>query len=1433
MEKNHQNTKDYEKREQSLETKPDVPDEILHDFKQLASPIADLIGPDGMDTVLETLYKISRGNLPFFLRLIEHLTELIQQLFDRGQKQMVMDVFNIAGDLADIHPSPAAAMLNRSFDIIGCMDTEGLEMISEVAGNIAFSSGESAGRFIEKSPYLMAAVLEKSSKQVLRHIYHLAKATAAFKWDVPMDLFENAPDIIDKLNACGDKNLPNEIYTLANRTARKYPRAAVGFVEKSPDIIERVGYQRFRKIADAILFVAAVNEASAVKILTESSMVIDHLLKKINPDAVVSVFELVAQTADASDAVARALWVKGPDWIDTAGLEILKKAATLSCKIGGSSLRAATAFMETGPELHKRIGIEGLEKTAALFSELGSVCDRTAEQLCRTSPEIMDSAAYEDFEQVARFCSILSKGGPGLTKGVIQAHPAWINRLLTHTDRQHIHNIYRLLNTMAEENPRIAVALMEHMPDLFARTTVEQLEEIAFLALKTAEQGWTPAAGFIKIAPTVIDLMGYEALLQIAGLIRILAAKNVYSAVILLEKIPSIAKRLVQSTDSTTASLIMDGISEIASLDTDAFAGLFEKSPVLARQIGLTGIRRIVELGRELASVHPDIAAQFIKSSFDIIELLDLSSLIVISGYYQKITESNPDKTIRLIRETPGIIHRLLGSVDRQGILNIYALVDRIADDNREISAALFEKSPDYVEAAGIEGFDMISRQAMIYSGMDSAKAVRFAEGASMEFSDFMENLPQGLRLKNIKAVLSNYLMALMGRRIDIEEGGKADTDGCKIILPERIREFQEDDLNFIFYKVMATHQEAHLEFGTFEFEITEVQDLVERLKTAYRKEDTMEGGDLERFYGLFSEPALIRDIVHLAEDFRVESLLKAEYPVLGEQILFVHQHNLRKKPAIEKMKNNKQKMMEIIHRELLAEKPQAVLSDEEQRVLSTVRGETDFPTATESCVRDSVKAAANIYFAMDEVFHDSYKPMEKATEPLNQNKVLKNIGSFGKTSKQIFEQLHGPQGEKRPREEDHSTEKTEPSSGAGPSQTIPDTDKPLDQGAQKTRSPRSAESEEAEGHLGHGGGEEKYEERETPSRSMKFSSTDRIEKLLRDLFKKRGITPAEVAKKMMHMKPDQAELFLNRMESTIPMEEELEKERGTRLYPEWGSDINGYRENWARIRQQKLTGTSKEFYTQTLQEHTGLLRKVRREFQMMRPEASARINRQYDGEEVDLDAAVEYVIDHKIGLSPSEKNYQRIVKNKRNVATLLLVDMSKSTKGETIHCEKQALVIMSEALKEVGDGFAIYGFSGDNRDNVDFYQIKGFDESHGPEVMKRISAIKHRFENRDGAALRHAANIIKTREEKTKLIILLSDGKPVDKAYTGNYAIEDTRMALLEAGKSGIHTFCVTVDKDAAEYLPRMYSHSNWTVINDVNKLPEKMYGIYGRLTH
>ena len=315
-------------------------------------------------------------------------------------------------------------------------------------------------------------------------------------------------------------------------------------------------------------------------------------------------------------------------------------------------------------------------------------------------------------------------------------------------------------------------------------------------------------------------------------------------------------------------------------------------------------------------------------------------------------------------------------------------------------------------------------------------------------------------------------------------------------------------------------------------------------------------------------------------------------------------------------------------------------------------------------------------------------------------------------------------------------------------------------------------------------------------------------------------------------MRQGQLELFFSHMASLSKNRTALEKEKGTLLYPEWDRELHGYKNNWARIRERQLKGSSRIFYEDTVWKYRGLLKKIRREFQKLRPEDLSRLRNQYDGDEIDLDAAVAYFTDRRMGMIPSEKNYMRTEKNARDIAVIFLVDMSKSTKGATIMCEKEALIIMSEALNEVGDAFAIYGFSGDNRDNVDFYKIKAFDDPYNQSVKAGISAIDYGFENRDGTAIRHSISILKGREERTKLIVLLSDGKPVDKDYSGDYAIEDTRMALLEARKHGIDTFCITVDREASEYLPRMYSHSSWIVMDDVNSLPKKISRIYGGLT-
>jgi nitric oxide reductase NorD protein len=182
----------------------------------------------------------------------------------------------------------------------------------------------------------------------------------------------------------------------------------------------------------------------------------------------------------------------------------------------------------------------------------------------------------------------------------------------------------------------------------------------------------------------------------------------------------------------------------------------------------------------------------------------------------------------------------------------------------------------------------------------------------------------------------------------------------------------------------------------------------------------------------------------------------------------------------------------------------------------------------------------------------------------------------------------------------------------------------------------------------------------------------------------------------------------------------------------------------------------------------------------------------------------------------------------------LVVVDMSGSTKGWINDCEREALVLLAEALEVLGDRYAIYGFSGVTHKRCEVYRVKRFDERYDDLVRGRIAGIQPLDYTRMGVAIRHLTGILAGVEARTRLLVTLSDGKPDDfsDGYRGEYGIEDTRQALIEAKRAGIHPFCITIDREAGAYLPRMYGAARYAVIEDVARLPMKVAEVYRRLT-
>ena len=199
-----------------------------------------------------------------------------------------------------------------------------------------------------------------------------------------------------------------------------------------------------------------------------------------------------------------------------------------------------------------------------------------------------------------------------------------------------------------------------------------------------------------------------------------------------------------------------------------------------------------------------------------------------------------------------------------------------------------------------------------------------------------------------------------------------------------------------------------------------------------------------------------------------------------------------------------------------------------------------------------------------------------------------------------------------------------------------------------------------------------------------------------------------------------------------------------------------------------------------------------------------------------------------------NERMYTRMQREDRNIAVMFMVDMSGSTKGWINQAEREALVLLCESLEILGDRYAIYGFSGTTRKRCEIYHIKHIDEDYNDKVKARISGITAKDYTRMGFAIRHLSALLEEVEAKTKLLITLSDGKPedYDGQYRGDYGIEDTRQALFEVRQKGIHPYCITIDKDAGDYLPHMYGAANYALIDDINKLPLKMSDIYRQLT-
>ena len=291
--------------------------------------------------------------------------------------------------------------------------------------------------------------------------------------------------------------------------------------------------------------------------------------------------------------------------------------------------------------------------------------------------------------------------------------------------------------------------------------------------------------------------------------------------------------------------------------------------------------------------------------------------------------------------------------------------------------------------------------------------------------------------------------------------------------------------------------------------------------------------------------------------------------------------------------------------------------------------------------------------------------------------------------------------------------------------------------------------------------------------------------------------------------------------------------------YKEWDCNLHDYLSTHTRVLDKSMPEFSDDFYISTLKQHQGLVQNIRYAFELLRPEGLIRLRQWVEGDEFDYRALLDFAIDKKAGKIPSDRLYIKHIKQTRDVAVLLLVDLSRSTsntvynsKVTILSVEKEAIVLFCEALQVVGDAFAIAGFSSTGPLGVDYLRIKDFEENLDDRVKQRINAMAPQRNTRMGAAIRHATCQLENISSKVRLLIILSDGFPNDIDYKHRYAIEDTRKAIFEARSKNIFTHAITVHFAGDPKLDDLYGNVHHNVISDVRELPDKLLRIYGSLT-
>ena len=1072
-------------------------------------------------------------------------------------------------------------------------------------------------------------------------------------------------------------------------------------------------------------------------------------------------------------------------------------------------------------------------------------------------------------------------------------------------------NFNKILKTFP---PDVKDQFVKSMPHLEEHLTDEQFQSWVDSGVQIASQSnssWDITVNLFRVSPIIIGLLKPDDFMKWVS-----AGEN------LATQYPMLGTAYFSSSPSVLQHLEAVHISDWANLGANLYKGtwksgtlsnrFFESSGDLLEHLNFEQLSRFVGFIDILAKHSYDLSSECLSLALRLFPLvgddkdsfISLSLNLVETGWRQlkafydaslkslpKIASSQRKRFLDLSERlhTSGVpnmpntileISQALQLIDKQDHRQILDIADPLIDLHPILFPEFIKSSPVVLNKVS---FDKLSSwceecKTLLDTNPDGAMAFFKIESARSE--KFLEDISSGVEFSTISNLIELYCRALAGEEINLADSRElveknigwvaADsptTEGSAVYLPEAVDRYPKKAENFLWYKVVSTHQVGRMEFGSFRFNFygasnrfDNLRDFLDAKISNGADSSVSAATDIQRFFNLFEERQLSLDVFSVVEDGRVDAKIKDEYKGISKGYMSIQSDALDRRPNIKELKSREALLELLVQISLGQTQSIAVPAKYKTQAFEIVKIARHCMDS-KSTVEDTAEATIRIYRILIDVLNDEVD--EDDWDPLDFEEEDSEGDNFS-----------DPEGLQQ------SLDSMGNSAGDDPADTLEENyNSPQEvdyRGEFKPELTQLLEKLREQGQIREG-----ENDSESITQEMMDEFAQNTVELSQEVNDGVGsITTDEVVENMLKevglQKPESLEGGQGPLVHVDETGGELESdEPETFVYDEWDFRAGDYKPRWCIVRQKYMAEGEDAYYGSIVQSYGNLVMQVRRQFELLVPETMRKQRRLQDGEDIDIDDVIETMVDIKTGSSPNEKMYWRRNKVHRDVAVVFLLDTSASTaeaiddsksindqsaapedpveymlwlrsrRGEgskrtykrIIDLEKEALILLINAIEAIGDTYGIYGFSGYGRENVEFYTIKDVDELFSDKVKRRIDRISPLHATRMGPAIRHSTSKLEALDARTKLMFLISDGRPQDRGYSREgvekeYAVHDTKMALDEARSKGINPFCLTVDRNGHDYLKTMMSEMGYEVLDDIHSLPHRLLYLYRKLT-